>query len=80
MKCEYYDSCTGGSLTVDGKETIDMSEEEFRAALKRMIDKVDDFAVLQSLFMNIMESCGECEDLGQCGQCGDWNYKYTWKI
>lgn len=80
MKCYYYDGCTDQSLTINNVETIDMPTEEFRECLKKMLDKVDDTADLQRFFMDIMELYGECKDLGQCSQCGDWNYEYTLEI
>lgn len=80
MKCYYYDGCTNQSLTINDMETIDMPTEEFKEHLKKMLDKVDDTAVLQDVFIAIMELYGECKDLGQCGQCGDWNYEYTLEI
>jgi len=80
MKCIYTDGCTATSLTVDGKETVKMTAEELRGILKKMLDKVQDFATLQSIWMHIMECIGEYKDLGKCSQCGDWIYQYTLEL
>jgi len=80
MKLEYTDACCYTTLTVDDKETIDLTDKKFKSVLKKMIDNIGDIAVLQSTFIHIMESMGEYKDLGKCGQCGDYNSKYTWEI
>lgn len=80
MKLQYTDGCTYTSLEVDGKQTVDLSMKEFREVLYKMIDHIDDTAVLQSIWMNIMETMGEYKDLGHCETCGDYISEYTWKI
>lgn len=80
MKLEYTDGCVCTSLTVDGKETSEMGREELCSIIHKMLDKVDDEAVLQQIWMRIMESMGEYEDLGHCECCGDWITNYKWEI
>ncbi len=80
MILRYTDGCTCTSLTVDDKETIDMKETELKDVVKKMIDKVDDIAVLQQVWCRIVESMGEYKDLGHCECCGDWITEFTWEI
>lgn len=80
MILNYTDGCTCTSLTVDGKETIDMEENELKEVICKMVDKVDDIAILQQVWCKIVESMGEYNDLGHCECCGDWITEYTWEI
>lgn len=80
MKCVYTDGCMATSLTVDGRNTADMSPQELREIIKNMLDKVEDTAILQDVWMNIMECAGEYENLGECSQCGDYIYEYTLEV
>lgn len=80
MKCIYTEGCICTSLTVDGKETADMSAKELRDVIKRMLDSTEDTAVLQSAWMNLMECLGEYKDLGHCDQCGDYITEYTFEL
>lgn len=80
MKLEYTDGCICTSLTADGKETADMTNSDLRNVIKKMLDKVDDAAILQDIWTNIMESIGDYEDIGHCEECGDHITKYTLEI
>lgn len=80
MKLEYTDGCTATSLTVDGKETADMSKKELLSIIRKMLNLVTDTAVLQEIWMTLMEDLGEYEDLGHCETCGDWISKYTLEL
>ena len=42
MKLEYTDGCICTSLTVDGKETIDMDTKDFKEVIHKLIDKEND--------------------------------------
>lgn len=39
MKLEYTDGCICTSLTVDGKETADMTSEEIKVSIQAMLDR-----------------------------------------
>lgn len=80
MKLEYTDGCICTSLTVDGKETIDMSKEEFKEVICKLLDKESDLGVLQDIWRNLVTSQGEVEDLGHCEECGDYITRYTLEI
>ncbi len=80
MKLNYTDGCTATSLTVDGVETCDMAIEDLQDVICKLVKREEDVATLQQLWMNLMESQGDFEDLGHCDQCGDWIRNYTLEI
>lgn len=80
MKLSYTDGCVCTSLTVDGKETIDMTAEEMKVSIQAMLDKEQDCGTLQSIWTSLMLSQGEYEDLGRCNCCDDWITRYTLEI
>lgn len=80
MKLEYTDGCICTSLTVDGKETADMTSEEIKVSIQAMLDREIDLAVLQDIWRSLIESQGEYKDLGHCEECGDWISNYTLEL
>lgn len=78
MELTYTNGCTVTSLDIDGVESIDMSIEDFRKVIHKIVDKIDDFAELQNIFMNFVECKGELIDEYNCSCCGD--YVTTYKI
>lgn len=80
MKLEYTDGCVCTSLTVDGKETADMTSEEIKVSIQAMLDREIDVAVLQDIWTSLIESQGEYKDLGHCEACGDWISNYTLEL
>lgn len=80
MKLEYTEGCVCTSLLVDGVETVDMEEKDLKDVICKMIGHIDDVAILQQVWMKIMESMGEYKDLGHCECCGDFISEYTWEI
>lgn len=80
MKLEYTDGCTCTSLTVDGVETIDMSPDSLKEVIYKLINNEEDFGTLQSIWMDLVTSQGDYEDLGKCEECGDWITRYTLEI
>lgn len=80
MKIVNTTGCTCDSLTIDDVETIDMDVKDVKEAVKKLIDKENDLGVIQSILIDLVESRGEFEDLGQCDECGDWITKYTVEI
>lgn len=81
MKLKYVDGCICTSLSVDDVESIDMNPEDFRKVIHQLVDKVEDFAVLQDLFTNCMESLGyyHCSEHA-CDCCGDYITTYTYEL
>ncbi len=80
MKLEYTDGCTCTSLTVDGVETVDMSPDSLKEVIYKLINNEEDFGTLQSIWMDLVTSQGDYEDLGKCEECGDWITRYTLEI
>lgn len=62
MKLEYTDGCICTSLTVDGKETVDMTPEEIKVSIRAMLDRETDIATLQDVWMSLIEHLGEYKD------------------
>ena len=57
MKMVYVEGCTCTSLTIDGVETIDLPEKDFRRIVFNMINLIDD----RSLLEHLMDYCEEME-------------------
>ena len=79
MKINYTSGCTCDSLTIDGKESADLSPKVIKNAIVKALEKIDDMVTLQDILMTVAET-GEYEDLGHCEQCGDWITSYTLEI
>lgn len=81
MKLEYTSGCVCDSLNVDGVETIDMTIEDIRNVLHELIDREQDVATLQDVFMSLMSSQGiyECSE-EPCDCCGDYVITYKLEI
>jgi hypothetical protein len=75
MKINYTSGCICDSLTIDGKESADLSPKVIKDAIAKALEKIDDMATLQDIL-----TTGEYEDLGHCEQCGDWITSYTLEI
>ena len=80
MELIYTDGCMATSLSVDGKESIDIPMEDFKKVIHRIVDKIDDLAELQDIFMNFVSCNGKCIDEYQCSCCGDYVTTYKIKI
>ena len=80
MKLEYTDGCICTSLTVDGKKIVDMSKEELKEVICKLLDRESDLGILQDIWRNLVTSQGEFEDLGHCEECGDYITRYTLEI
>lgn len=76
MELEYIDGCICQSTNVNGVELVDMRIIDIKNVVKKLVDKEEDTATLQSIFIDLVRSQGDFEDLGQCEQCGDYIYKY----
>lgn len=79
MKINYVTGCTCDSLTIDGKESIDLSPKVIKDAIIKALDKINSISDLQEILMIIAET-GEYEDLGHCEQCGDWITSFTLEV
>lgn len=80
MKLEYTDGSVRTSLTVDGVETVDMKLEDLQDTICKLVKRETNIIELQGLLGSLMQSQGEYEDLGLCGENGDWIINYTLEI
>lgn len=48
MELIYTDGCCNNSLSIDGKESIDVNMEDFRKVIHKIVDKIEDFSELQT--------------------------------
>jgi len=71
MELIYTDGCCNNSLSIDGKESIDMNMEDFRKVIHMIVDKIEDISELQDIFKNFMELNGELTGEYTCLCCGD---------
>lgn len=77
---EYGDGCTMTTLNANGVETIDMTMEDLKLLIHKIVDKIDDVAQLQRIFMDFVECNGEEVSSGYCDECGDHWYIYKTQI
>ena len=72
MEIIYSTGCMNDSLTIDGKETCEMSVDELRNNVFKSLSKVDDISILQSILIDILERIWDDYVSGkQCEDCGD---------
>lgn len=79
MKLQYVTGCICDSLSVDGKEFNEMSLEEQRELLHKLVDNADT-GTLQQMFIEYMEHDAEWYISGPCECCGDMITEYNIEI
>ena len=67
----YTDGCVASGLTVDGEFFKDLSLEEQKAIMHKIIDSAQDPSSLQNMLIDYVETAGEYEYLYTCEECGD---------
>ena len=67
----YTDGCVVSGLTVDDRIFSDLSLEEQKAIIHKVIDSATDSSSLQSMLTEYVETAGEYEYLYTCEECGD---------
>lgn len=72
--------CIHDSLRVDGKEEIDLTDEERMEVLRKIFDQLKP-QDLNNVLQGLIEMFGdyECDD-EPCETCGDFVETYTWEI
>ena len=77
MKVEYYNGCTTTGVYIDNKALVDLSIEEQKDTLLRVLNSLKNPTYsIQQFLINAAEEEGEYENLGICEQCGDSIYNY----
>ena len=79
MKINYTSGCICDSLTIDDKESTDLSVDDIKDAIVKALNKINDVAILQEILITVAET-GEYENLGHCDECGDYISSYTLEI
>ena len=79
-KIVYTDGCIATGLTVDDRIFSDLSLEEQKAIIHKVIDSATDSSSLQSMLTEYVETAGEYEYLYTCEECGDSVYEWTLEI
>lgn len=79
MKINYTSGCICDSLTIDDKESTDLSVDDIKDTIVKALNKINDIAILQEILITIAET-GEYENLGHCDECGDYISSYTLEI
>lgn len=79
MKINYTSGCICNSLTIDDKESADLSVDDIKDTIVKALNKINDVAILQEILITIAET-GEYENLGHCDECGDYISSYTLEI
>ena len=80
MKIQMTRGCIANSLTVDGEEEINLSDNERQEVLRHIFEhlKAQD---LNYVLQDLIETFGEYEsDDEPCETCGDYVETYTWEI
>ena len=78
MKIEYSEGCTTTEVYIDDKPLIDLSIEEQKEVLLKVLKHLKNPSYsIQEFLISAAEEEGEFEDLGKCEQCGDYVYNYT---
>ena len=67
----YTEGCVDTGLTVDDRIFSDLSLEEQKAIMHKVIDSAPDSSYLQDMLIEYVESAGEYEYLYTCEECGD---------
>ena len=72
--------CVHDSLSVDGKEEINLTDEERQEVLKNIFEHLKP-TDLNFVLHDLVETFGEYEcDDEPCETCGDYVETYTWEI
>lgn len=79
MKINYTSGCICDNLTIDDKESTDLSVDDIKDTIVKALNKINDIAILQEILITIVET-GEYENLGHCDECGDYISSYTLEI
>ena len=90
MKIEYTDGCICSGFYADDERMIDLSEEQIKDILKRVVDKVcnkpqmsegQKIALREAIRILVEDFPDQCECSDEpCECCGDFVYTYTMEI
>ena len=79
-KIVYTDGCVVSGLTIADKDFNDLSLEEQKAFMHKIIDSAPDSSYLQSMLIEYVQTAGEYKYLYTCEECGDSVCEWTLEI
>ena len=79
-KIVYTDGCIVSGITIDGNDFNDLSLEEQKAFMHRVIDSAIDSSYLQNMLIEYTQTAGEYAYLYTCEECGDSVCEWTLEI
>ena len=85
MKYEYVESCADQSISIDGKDFSELSNEELKKSLIHLIETCEDSRILFSAMADFIESAGTYLGDTQlssypCEYCGEYTTTYSLEI
>ena len=80
MKLEVTEGCTAFSYTVNDKEWVDLTDNERKDVLLKIIQSQIEFNNCQDVFISLVQEFGKYKNLGRCEQCGDCIEIHTLEI
>ena len=80
MKLEVTEGCTAFSYTVNDKEWVDLTDDERKDVLLKIIQSQIEFNNCQDVFISLVREFGKYKNLGRCEQCGDCIETHTLEI
>lgn len=82
MNIEYTRGCTAWSLTADGTEEVDMTDEQRTEVKQKICEWIMKEADLNELLHLLTEHYSDEYECGDkpCEYCGDYVETYKWKI
>lgn len=82
MNIEYTRGCMAWSLTADGTEEVDMTDEQRTEVKKKICEWIMKYPDLNGLLRLLTKECYdkyECDN-EPCECCGDYVETYKWRI
>lgn len=80
MELKVTEGCTAFSYTVNDKEWVDLSNEERKDVLLKIIQSQNNFNNCQEIFTSLVQEFGQYNFLGHCEDCGDYITTYILEI
>ena len=80
MKLEVTEGCTAFSYTVNDKEWVDLTDDDRKDVLLKIIQSQIEFNNCQDVFISLVQEFGKYKNLGRCEQCGDCIETHTLEI
>lgn len=82
MNINYIESCSGSSLLIDNIEFCQLSSEQQKNVVIKLIEKIQetDKDILQDFVVDILQFVGEENNAIYCPECGGRNYEIIYEL